>query len=290
MQKFLVCPVPGGASLTFAAVKYLIKTCGEGIDPLFQYMNEHPGEHVAESDGQIGYPGEGLYSPLLTEWWKQFKRRRADAAGLTFAGLVSDNSTLSFLWAEAADIRKMLVPFVERLEGRYAMLDLMNNNVPLRVVDVPDGFCCGVTEDSETGCEFVEEYPRLWHARSDDEYKFIAQVKKFITRDASKQDWYEEGKVYDIGTVDGKVMLVLSGKYGAARCVNGEGDVKYLFLKKNEYYRATEEHPERVIFEINNLVESRFTPNYTFVDAKEAVAYAKLVVLLEDDAKDGGKA
>ena len=290
MQKFLVCPAAGGASISFAAVKYLIRECGEGLDPTWQYMNDHLGEHVSESGGKVGFPGEGLYSPLLTEWWKQFKRRRADnVAGLTFAGLVSDNSTLSFLWAEAACIRKMLVPFIERLAGHYAMFDLMNNNTPLRIVEVPDGYYCGVTEDSETGCEFVEEYPRIWHARSDDEYMAIAAVKQFVAHDASKGDWYQELKVYDLSTGGCGIKLVLSGKYGAARCINGEGEKKYLFLTRNEYYKATEDHPERVIFEINNLVESRFTPDNTFVDAKEAVAYAKLVALLEDDAKKGGK-
>jgi hypothetical protein len=285
MQKFLVCPAIGGAAISFAAVKYLIRECGDGIDPLYRYMNDHPGEHVSESGGKVGFPGEGLYSPLLTEWWRLFSSRRiTHGQELTFDDLVSDTTTLSFLWGEVARIRDMLVPFIERLDGHYAMFDIMNDKTPLRIVEVPDGYYCGVTEDSETGCEFVEEYPRIWHARSDDEYMAIAAVKRFVAHDASKGDWYQELKVYDLSTGGCGIRLVLSGKYGAARCVNGEGETKYLFLTRNEYYRATEDHPEKTIFEINDLAETRFTNSDPFVDADRVSAYARLVGLLEADA------
>lgn len=289
MQKFLVCPAVGGAAISFAAVKYLIRECGDGIDPLYRYMNDHPGEHVSESGGKVGFPGEGLYSPLLTEWWRLFSSRRiTHGQELTFDDLVSDTTTLSFLWGEVARIRDMLVPFIERLDGHYAMFDIMNDKTPLRIVEVPDGYHCGVTEDPETGCEFVEEYPKIWHARDDDDYAFIAAVKKFCAHDASKHDWYNEHEVYDLRTDRGTVSLVLSGKYGVARCTNAEAEVKYMFIRKNEYYRPTDDHPEKAIFEICNLVQNRFSVQPVLVDAEQVLEYARLTALLETHAQKGG--
>lgn len=289
MQKFLVCPAIGGAAITFEAVKYLVKNYGEGIDPIFEVLNRNP-DGISDSHGQVGFVEQDLYSPLLTEWWRLFKSRHTSASKeFTFAENVTDSSELPFLWGDYAGIRNMLIPFIERMEGHYVMFDKLNNDTPLRVVEVPDGYYCGISEDPETGCEFVEEYPRLWHARSDDEYKFIALVKRFVAHDASTHDWYVDDKVYDISTVGGVVTIVLSGKYGAARCKNDDGEVKYLFLRKNEYYKATGEHPERVIFEINDLIESRFSLNDPFKDADAVLAYARLVTLLENESKEMGQ-
>lgn len=289
MQKFLVCPAVGGAAITFEAVKYLIKEYGEGIDPIFEALNRNP-DGISESYGQVGFAEQELYSPLLTEWWRLFKSRRTPASKeFTFTETVTGSSELPSLWGFYAGIRNMLIPFIERMEGHYTMFDKLNNDTPLRVVEVPDGYYCGIAEDPESGCEFVEEYPRLWHARSDDEYKFIALVKRFVAHDASKHDWYADGNVYDISTVGGVVTIVLSGKYGAARCKNDDGEVKYLFLRKNEYYMATAEHPWRVIFEINDLIESRFSLNDPFKEADAVLAYARLVTLLDNESKENGR-
>ena len=279
MQKFLVCPAIGGAAITFGAAKFLVRHCGEGIDPAWQYMNENPGLRVTESHGQVGYVGRDIYSPLLTEWWRLFRMSRAKASGsFTFGDNVCDKSELTFLWGDYAGIRDMLLPFVERLDGDYATFDQLNNNTPLRIVEVPDGYYCGISEDPETGCEFVEEHSMIWHARFDEEYAAIAKVRRFCAHDASTADWYEDGHVYDL---DG-VSLVLSGVYGAARLSTREDGAKYMFLKRNEYYRATPEHPWKCAFEINDLHESKFRLSRTFTDAGDAVAYARLVTLLED--------
>jgi len=292
MQKFLVCPAVGGASVTFGALLYLIKTHGDGLDPLYRYMAEHPDEKLSESQGEVGYPEHGLSSPLLTAWWKLFtgsRPRPVNGNPPAFADTVHEYSELHCLWGDNGNIRCMLVPFVERCCGDYRLLDRHNNNTPLRIVEVPDGYHCGVTEDPETGCEFVEEYPKIWHARDDDDYAFIAAVKKFCAHDASKHDWYNEHEVYDLRTNRGTVSLVLSGKYGVARCTNAEAEVKYMFIRKNEYYRPTDDHPEKAIFEICNLVQNRFSVQPVLVDAEQVLEYARLTALLETHAQKGGK-
>ena len=40
MQKFLVGTNIGGAAISFGAVKYLIRKCGEGLDPLWQALTK----------------------------------------------------------------------------------------------------------------------------------------------------------------------------------------------------------------------------------------------------------
>ena len=284
MQKFLVGPSVGGASITFGAVRYLIRTVGEGLDPLWQYMNEHPSDNaISESNGSVGYVDKDLFSPLMSAWWKHFKSHRhiPDGREFDFDTNISDDSELAFLWGEHAEMRKMLIPFIERLEGEFAEFDRLNGKTPLRVVEVPDGYYCIVADDYETGCEYVEEISRTWGAMHDDEYRAVAAVRKFVAHDASKHDWYEEDKVYSLG---GSILLVLSGKYGAARCTIGDGNTRYLFLRKNEYYCATEEHPEKTTFEINNIPSSKFALDEPFVDGDRALAYAKLVGLLESCA------
>lgn len=138
MQKFLVCPAVGGAAITFAAVKYLVKNYGEGIDPIFEVLNRNP-DGISDSHGQVGFVEQDLYSPLLTEWWRLFKSRHTSASKeFTFAENVTDSSELPFLWGDYAGIRNMLIPFIERMEGHYVMFDKLNNDTPLRVVEVPD--------------------------------------------------------------------------------------------------------------------------------------------------------
>ena len=284
MQKFLVCQAVGGASVTFGALAFLIKDYGDGLDPTHMAMNECPGK-VTESDGRIGYPARGVFSPLLTKWWTCYSEQYArlhDGERLEF-GAVKDDSCIRLRMANASEIRDMLVPYVERMRGHYAMLDELNGGTPLRVVEVPDGYLCTVLEDPETGCEYVEELRRVWNTRSDDEYRFIANVQGFIARDASKHDWYEEDTLYDLSTVRGRVGLVISGKYGVARCETDEGNVTYLFIRRNEYYRATPDHPEKVMFEIVGLNQCALVTENPFKDAEEVLAYAKLALELENE-------
>lgn len=273
MQKFLVGPNVGGAAITFGAVKYLIRKCGEGLDPLWQAMNENPGWPILESHGEVGFVEQDLFSPLLTAWWKYFKGSKTTTEEFLFDGNVRDNSEIGFLYGESSDLRGILIPFIERLEGNFAEFDKANNDTQLRVVEVPDGFFCGVSEDPETGCEVVEEYPKMWHARYDSEYRILAEIKKFCYRDASTTDWFEDGKVYQLAD---SLKIVLSGNYGVALCKTDERGWYYLFLAKNTYYRTVGDRP-KVVFEIVDEHEAKFGLLETFKEAAKVDAYVALI-------------
>ena len=274
MQKFLVGPGIGGAAISLGAVKYLVRTCGEGLDPVWEYMNTHPDEKVDESNGEVGFVSKDLFSPLLTEWWRLYRMGHHSDRELAFED-IADEAEISFLYGEYNSIRDSLIPFVERLKGQYDVLDMENGDTPLRIVEVPDGYFCGVVDDPETGCEVVEEYPRIWHARYDGEYRCLAELKKFCWRDASDTSWLEEDKVYELG----HARVAFHGDYGVAQCHVVDRNDSYLFLRKNEYHHAVGDRP-KVVFEVRDEHESRLPFTNAFRDIGEVETYARLVALL----------
>lgn len=277
MQKFLVGPDVGGAAISFGAAKYLVQQCGEGIDPLWQDINEHPDWKISESHGEVGFVEKSVFSPLLTAWWKYYSGSKTCDKEFTFDDNVTDSSEISFLYGESRDMRTVLIPYIERLDGNFYVFDHENNGTPLRIVEVPDGYFCGVMEDPETGCECVEEYPRMWHARYDDEYRVLAEIRKFCYRDAENTVWFEDGKVYELE----HAKIVLSGDSGVALCNAGDRGEFYLFLTKNTYYRATDDRP-RVVFEVVDEHESRFGLPEPFKPAKRIDSFVALIAKLRE--------
>jgi hypothetical protein len=240
-------------------------------------MNDNPlRKIVANSDGEVGFPGE-CYSPLLTAWWKHYRERHNSVKDFDFETNVSPQSELSYLNGESGKLRDMVIPFIERLDGEYAEFDDANNDTPMRIVEVPDGYFCGILEDSETGIECVEEYPQTWCAMSDPEYRCLAAIRKFVHRDAEDDSWYQDDKVYDIG---GGVRIAFHENVALAYCTDMGDEDKYVFLRKSEYYIATEDHP-RVVFEVQGLQRTKLIFNTVFHDASDFEGYACLVPLLK---------
>lgn len=266
MQKFVVGPGIGGAHLTWYGAKTLVFKYGLGIDPLYG-LDEGM---LFESHGQVGI--NDCFSPLLSAWWECYHTYNTSDA---FEQLEDDDS-ISLQWGPGSDMRKMLIPFIESMEGDYAEFDSANDDCMLRVVEVPDGYQCIVMEDPEMGCETVQEVARMWPVPDDGEWKDILSVRKFC-RNA---EMHPEEPILDMHRYECRgVTLLFTGDYGVARRKNGD----FMFLEKSTYYRATEDHGKEC-FEIVGDRPNRFRMDRPVHGAEAVLAYMKLVKYLEDNA------
>lgn len=264
MQKFVIGPGIGGASLTWGAAKYLAFKGGLGIDPL--YGMDPAGLHM-------GYYLVGIMenkSTLLSMWWQKFHERDTDAV---FEKLEDDD----YVSIDTTDteFRELLLPYLEALHGKYEELDTANKGDQLRYVEVPDGYCCGVYSDGETGCETVQEHVRMWPVPRDDEFRDILSVRKFCEEAEMFPETCSIQDLYIYGA--GAVVLAFKGKYGMAR--RGNGDV--MFLKKNTYYRATDDHGKDC-FEIVDDKPNKFSLPHVCHSNEEIRAYAELLKFLDE--------
>ena len=280
MQKFVVSPSIGGASITWAAVKYLARLIGgDNDDTPLDLAFEIKDEELGEAHGTIGNLDKDIFSPLLTVWWSFYKEYHKDAE---FAQLNEDDSVYLGCYY-SGDLRKKLLPFIEVLGGDYRMLDSLNDGCELRVIEVPDGYQCGVTGDPETGCEVVEEYPRIWVTMKDDEYRFLRTVRDVCDKISKERAWEgKEGPVVAYDWTDAMgfhTKVAVDGVYGVAKCMK-DGNVSYLYLKKNTYYTATDDHGKEC-YEIVGDKENKFRFNVVFHEGDEVRAYFSLIKALE---------
>ena len=285
MQKFVVSPSIGGASITWAAVKYLVKLVDDNDMPLDAGCSLDIGE-LAESRGEVGYPEEGTFSPLLSAWWTCYKDSHKDAE---FDKLADDDSVYMGCFYSKS-LRAKLLPFIETLAGDYDTLDSLNDGCELRVVEVPDGYQCGVVEDPESGCEVVEEFPQIWVAMKDDEYRFLRAVREVCETASINRTWEKETPsiVYDWTDRKGyHTKVAINGEYGMAKCVKGDS-VSYLFLKKNTYYTATADHGKEC-YEIVGDKENKFRLPVIFHGEERVKAYFALAKLLETGVMENEK-
>lgn len=277
MQKFIVSPSIGGPHLTWNAVKFLSRLNNmEGVP--FDAAYELKDNELSESNGEVGCPETNTYSPLLSMWWSYYRDRHKDEV---FCGLNGDESVyLGVMYAKP--LRDRLVPMLEELGGDYSKLDSLNCGCELRLVEVPDGYHCGVVEDPETGCEVVEEYPRIWVPMKDDEYRFVRIVRELCHKASVKRKWNCNATclVYDRTTGDGYSVKIATHKdYGVAKCTK-DGEVSYLFLKKNTYYTATDDHGQEC-YEIVGDKENKFRLPVLFHSGNEVKTYCELITFIE---------
>ena len=281
MQKFVVSPSIGGASLTWGAVKFLSRLTNSEDVP-YDAAYELKDSELSESNGEVGCPETSTYSPLLSMWWSYYHDRHKDDS---FCGLQGDDSV--YLGCSyAKPLRDMLAPFLEELGGDYSKLDSLNDGCELRIVEAPDGYHCGVVEDPETGCEVVEEYPRIWVAMKDDEYRFIRIVREVCREASEKRKWNCNATclVYDWTTGDGySVKIATHKEYAVAKCTK-DGEVSYLFLKKNTYYKKTDDHGQEC-YEIVGDKENKFRLPVLFHPGNEVKAYCELIAFIETGVK-----
>jgi hypothetical protein len=264
MQKFVIGPGIGGAYVTWRGVKALVFEHGEGLDPLYGYGTE---DLLYESHGQVCIHDK--FSPLLTEWFKLFHETDPDTA---LENIEPDDSINLGYCTE--HIREMLLPFIESLEGDYEQFDKENDGNELRIVEVPDGYDCRVSKEDETGCESVQECGKMWLAPKDDVWKDILSVRKFCKQ--FEQEPAKEGYVYTYKDV----QIAFMDGYGIAQRKNGE----VMFLKKNTYYRATDDHGT-VCYDIEGDRPNKFSEPKITRSPEEMKAYFELLHLIELSGK-----
>lgn len=165
--------------------------------------------------------------------------------------------------------RNMLIPFVETLEGNYAELDEVNDGCRLRLVEVPYGHSCYISEDSELGTEFVEEWPESWRAPQDERMKVsIALDKMLCGYKYSQENSYIENE-------DKSIQCAFTEKYGLAKTPLG-----YCPLTLVTYYSGgrmtdtSESRYERCIDKIK-LGQVHVDPMYT-IPSDEFAMYVEL--------------
>ena len=264
MQKFVIGPGIGGAYVTWRGVKALVFEHGEGLDPLYGYGTE---DLLYESHGQVCI--HDRFSPLLTEWFKLFHETDPDTA---LENIEPDDSINLGYCTE--HIREMLLPFIESLEGDYEQFDQENDGNELRIVEVPDGYDCRVYQEDETGCESVQECSKMWLAPKDDVWKDILSVRKFCKQ--FEKEPAREGYVYTYKDV----QIAFMDGYGIAQRKNGE----VMFLKKNTYYRATDDHGT-VCYDIEGDRPNKFSEHKIIRRPEEMKAYFELMHLIELSGK-----
>ena len=267
MQKFVVGPGIGGAHLTWKGVKTLVYKYGMGLDPLYGYRLGD----LFESFGRVGI--NDIFSPLLSAWWQRYYSCNTDA---NFEELEDDDSV--HLGYGDDELRERLIPFIEAMQGDFADFDEANDDTQLRVVEVPEGYQCIIVEDPEMGCETVQEVSRMWPVPPDDEWRAIIAVRRFCS-DAEKNP---DAKIEDrIPYPCVGVTMMFLGDYGVARLSKGD----YLFLKKNTYYKANDDHGKEC-FEIVGDRLNMFITERPVKDRKAVLAYAELVNLMETRKND----
>ena len=264
MQKFVIGPGIGGAYVTWRGVKALVFEHGEGLDPLYGYGTE---DLLYESHGQVCI--HDRFSPLLTEWFKLFHETDPDTA---LKNIEPDDSINLGYCTE--HIREMLLPFIESLEGDYEQFDKENDGNELRIVEVPDGYDCRVYQEDETGCESVQECSKMWLAPKDDVWKDILSVRKFCKQ--FEKEPAREGYVYTYKDV----QIAFMDGYGIAQRKNGE----VMLLKKNTYYRATDDHGTEC-YEIEGDHPNKFSVPKITRSPEEMKAYFELMHLIELSGK-----
>ena len=263
MQKFVIGPCIGGASLPWGAAKYLAFNAGN-IDAL---VGKNPAD-LTEGYFLVGIGN--LKSGILSSWWEHYHEGNTKAK---FNELDDDDYVI--IDTTDTEFRELLLPYLEALQGKYEELDKANRGDQLRYVEVPDGYCCGIYSDGETGCETVQEHVRMWPAPRDDEFRDILSVRKFCEEAEMFPETHPIQDLYIYGA--GAAVLAFKGNYGMAR--RGNGDV--MFLKKHTYFRATDDHGKEC-FEIVGDKPSKFSVQDVCHSNEEIRAYAELLKFLDE--------
>ena len=285
MQQFLIGPGIGGAMLTKAALEYIICRHRRRDNLTFEMSP------ITKSNGEIEDYVWVQYSdsdrcecePLYTEWWNLYKKfYKTEFKDVPNDGMIS----LPFMGV--SEIRDLILMYL--IQDSYnpyipkdvaEKMDSLNGGYELRVVNVPDGYQCIITDDPEYGTESVQECTKIWNADIDADGFTKQQIKNFA--------WIESLSVTadrfpDTITVDGATTVgepisfkdLVIAKKGDRAVVYSKLNDKVAFLKKAEYFRDTLDHPDKW-FEIVGEVTNKFQTNTLFHDISELYDYYDLV-------------
>lgn len=267
MQKFIVGNGIGGFKLTKAAAMYLDSVCfGFG-----------------EPDDTSEYAGTCWAMNNIT---KQFAKECCDEGDETkslfqqFIELEMDDG----IYSCSDEMKNRLMPAIEKLTD-FHKLDEYNYGSKIRIVEVPDGANVFVNEDSETGCQWVQEVSRSWNSGYD--WAILAKAK--IRKACEEYRYDKDNCVFE----KDDVKYAFNENYGVAKfrkcyweiTYNGDNVYRetdewyYVFLRKIEYYRATEAHPKES-YQIDDIESegSFFSAGKSFYKPQEEVkSYIELI-------------
>ncbi len=285
MQQFLIGPGIGGAKLTKAALEYIICRHRRRDNLTFEMSPYTKPNGETEDYVWVYYPDSDRCEcePLYTEWWNIYKKfYKTEFKDVPSDGMIS----LPFMGV--SDIRDLIVmylvldpynPFIPKDVAEK--MDKLNGGYELRVVEVPDGYQCLITDDQDYGTESVQECARIWNADIDADGFTKQQIKNFayIESLSATTDRFPDTITVDGATTVGEPIIfkdLVIAKKGERAVVYSKLNDKVAFLKKAEYFRDTLDHPIKW-FEIVGEVTNKFQTNTLFHDISELYDYYDLV-------------
>jgi hypothetical protein len=285
MQQFLIGPGIGGAKLTKAALEYIICRHRRRDNLTFEMSPYTKPNGETEDYVWVYYPDSDRCEcePLYTEWWNIYKKfYKTEFKDVPSDGMIS----LPFMGV--SDIRDLIVmylvldpynPFIPKDVAEK--MDKLNGGYELRVVEVPDGYQCLITDDQDYGTESVQECARIWNADIDADGFTKQQIKNFayIESLSATTDRFPDTITVDGATTVGEPIIfkdLVIAKKGERAVVYSKLNDKVAFLKKAEYFRDTLDHPSKW-FEIVGEVTNKFQTNTLFHDISELYDYYDLV-------------
>ena len=285
MQHFLIGPGLGGAKLTKAALEYIICRYRRRDNLTFEMSPITKSNGETEDYVWVQYPDPDRCEcePLYTEWWNLYKKFHT-----TEFKDVPNDGIIPLPFMGVSEIRDLIVmylvldPYNPYIPKDVAeKMDSLNKGYALRVVEVPDGYQCLITDAPEYGIESVQECTRLWNADLDADGFTKQQIKNFayIESLSEKTDRFPDTITVDGATTVGEPIIfkdLVIAKKGKRAVVYSKLNDKVAFLKKAEYYRDTLDHPIKW-FEIVGEVTNKFQTNTLFHDISEINEYYDLV-------------
>lgn len=248
MRKFLIGNSFGGAQITKPAWDYLVSTITDDVRTDMY--------HVIWQNAAVANPN-------------MHEDQTADnTESIRFPAYLK----------ELSEFRQIILNLIERLHYDYARFDELNDQHTLRIVEIPDDGRSYTIYEDEYGSEYVTQIHKNYFVQPD----WLMRAKYNI-KSMCKDLGPSVRGVFN--NTDTKVSIALDGAYGMAKCFNEDGDTPvFFFLKRNEYYAASDEHQKEgydIIFEDSTANCLGFIPEY--FDATVMKSLVNLYSLLQGD-------
>lgn len=215
MNEYLICDSFHCTRIYKKAWDYLVSIITKDMDS-DNYRSEHETYSSIWNDyfNRIGSKGEG-----------------SEEDSIEFSPYIEDTN----------DFREILCNMVKELHYDYQKFDELNEGVLLRIVSVPDDGHKYIIVSGEY-CEYLTQVGKNIFAKDDWEMraKYIISNFCYTHEDLEKTTYVVELE---------NVRIVFDEEYGLAEVKNPKNEFVYYILKKNEYFKATKEHP-KICFEI----------------------------------------
>lgn len=215
MNEYLICDSFHYARIYKKAWDYLVSIITKDMSS-DDYRSEHE-----------------TYSSIWNKYFKDFGRKKEDGE--------SESIEFSSYTEESYDFREILCNMVKELHYDYQKFDELNEGVLLRIVLAPDDGHKYVIMSGEY-CEYLTQSGKNIFVKNDWEMRANYIISNFCY---THEDLEKTTYVVELENV----RIVFDEEYGLAEVKNPKNEFVYYILKKNEYFKATKEHP-KICFEI----------------------------------------